>query len=156
MWHFYGQELAACFKPPKKPEIVLVPGAWHSPSHYQDLFDQFEQNGYKTHSIRLPSVGSADPKSITVSGDVNAVRDLVLIPLLDAGRNVVVIGHSFGGFVAGSVIHGLGPGERQSGGAVVGFVVIAGFPSKDLVNMKQCVGGGKSDGHAPWVDISVR
>ena len=47
---------------PELPTIVLVPGAWHSPVHYELLFSQLRLSGYPIISDRLPSCGSTHPK----------------------------------------------------------------------------------------------
>ena len=136
-------------------EIVLVPGAEHSPSHYKDLLSQFEQNGHKAHAISLPSVGSANPKTTTASDDVHAVRNQLLIPLLDTGKNVVVIGHSYGGFIASGVIHGLGSGDRKVGGVVLVLVIVAGFACSKAISMAECTSLGRPHQHPSWSDTSV-
>ena len=140
-----------------KPVIALVPGAYHSPSHYQEFLSLCEKAGYETAAVGLASVGSSDAKSLTVMSDVEAVREKMLLPLLDAGRDAVVFAHSYGGFVAGGSLEGLGPGQRKSGGSVVGCIILAGLPSKGGMSlMTSLTPQGMEPQHSPWVDLSVR
>jgi pimeloyl-ACP methyl ester carboxylesterase len=106
--------------------------------------------------MRLPSVDSDDPKSITVTTDVEAVRDELLSPLLDSGRNVVVVGHSAGAFLASGVVHGVCRAHRKDSGAVVGLIVVAGFPATELALSVQAARDKPNFEHTPWVDPRVR
>ena len=81
---------------PEFPTIVLVPGAWHSPVHYELLFSQLSLSGWPTISDRLPSCGSTDPQIETVAGDADYIRETLLLPQIDAGKDVVLVMHSYG------------------------------------------------------------
>ncbi len=72
---------------------VLVPGAWHSPSHYEPLLSLLP---YPTYSARLPSVGSTTPNTITCQTDTTFIREKMLLSLLNEGRDILLILHSLG------------------------------------------------------------
>lgn len=132
-----------------KPHIALVPGAWHSPVHYQELLDLFEKAGYPTSSIQLPSVDSAHPNSESVAGDVAAIREKLLLPLINEGKDVVLIMHSYGGCPGGAAAKGLSKAERKNGG-IIGLVFIAAFLAREGDSLLSAL-GGKFD---PWVIIN--
>lgn len=55
------------------PTIVLVPGAWHSPIHYQYLLKELEKAGSPIVSSPLPSLDHPNPDELTVSDDANFI-----------------------------------------------------------------------------------
>lgn len=134
----------------EKPYIALVPGAWHSPVHYQELLNLFEKAGYPTKSIQLPSVGSADPNKESVAGDAAAIRENLLLPLIDNGKDVVLVMHSYGGCPGAAAAKGLSKVERKNNG-VIGLVFVAAFLAREGDSLLSAL-GGKFD---PWVIINV-
>lgn len=68
------------------PTFAIVPGAWHSPSHWEDVISRLQAVGYPTCSLQLPSVGSPNPNDVSTTTDADFIRDNVLRPLLDAGK----------------------------------------------------------------------
>jgi pimeloyl-ACP methyl ester carboxylesterase len=142
--------------PSPKPTILLVPGAWHTPDHFQLLITKLEQLSYPTVSQRLPSVGSSTPLSVTATTDVDFVRNTLLLPLLEAGTDVVVLSHSYGGFVGGAAAKGLSKQERVASGqkgGVIGLIFIAAFIGPTGSSLT-ALGGGRS-GMDPRIDIDV-
>lgn len=111
-----------------KPTILFVPGAWHGPEIFDPLTSILQSLGYKTLSVSLPSVGASPP----VEGfepDVAAVRN-ALAPSVEAGSEVVVFAHSYGGVPASEAIKGLTKADLESQGkpgGVVHFILCASF-----------------------------
>ena len=136
-----------------KPTIALVPGAWHSPVHYEDLLSLLEKAGYETKAIQLPSVDSANPKEETVASDAEAVREKLLLPLLDAGKDVLLVMHSYGGFPGSAAARGLSKKSGKTGSGIVGLVYIAAFIAPEGASLLGSMPTGEFD---PWVDIKVR
>lgn len=66
------------------------------------LRDILHREGYQTESIQLPSVGSTDPANESVTKDVQAIREKMLLPLIDQGKEVVLLMHSYGGCPGGA------------------------------------------------------
>ncbi|KAK2734710.1 hypothetical protein FQN57_001480 [Myotisia sp. PD_48] len=132
-----------------KPTIALVPGAWHTPAHFEEFLAIFEKAGYPTKALQLPSVGASDPNVHTIETDAAVVREQLLLPLLDAGQNVVLVMHSFGGCVGSVAARGLSKKERGSSGGVVGLVFLAAFLARESLSLLNALGG---EFH-PWVKI---
>lgn len=80
-----------------KPQLVLIPGAWHTPEAFSHIIPKLESHGYAVHTSQLPSVdpNPADPPT-DLSKDVAVVRDLVIKAIGD-GKDVVVVPHSWAG-----------------------------------------------------------
>lgn len=94
-----------------KPAIVLVPGAWHKPQHLHKVIDGLEKSGYEAHGVALASVDSEVPIT-SWDKDAEGVRK-VIVKNLDAGKDVIVIAHSYGGFVMSEAVKGLGKKARK-------------------------------------------
>lgn len=129
-----------------KPTIALVPGAWHTPAHYEPLLQLFRQAGYATAAKQLPSVGSADPRNQTTAMDADFVRDNVLMPELHQGNDVLLLVHSYGGSPGSAAAHGLSKAERTAAGqkgGVVGLVLMCAFVASEGDSLASKLPDGK-------------
>jgi len=112
-----------------KPTIVVVHGSWHVPAHFDPLTKLLRSAGYPVSLVRLPSVRNIGPFPTTTEGDSAAVQS-VLLNELDAGNDVVVLMHSYGGVPGGAAIRGMLKSDRvEKGlkGGVVACVYISSF-----------------------------
>ncbi|KAF5009092.1 hypothetical protein FDECE_4644 [Fusarium decemcellulare] len=99
-----------------KPVILLVHGAWHRPLHYRSLIHDLQGEGFTVLAPPLASSGyddSVDGK--TYHDDVKRIHDAVL-PLLDQGRVVIGVGHSYGGVPLAASIQGHTVADRAKKG----------------------------------------
>lgn len=138
-----------------KPTFVLVPGAWHSPSHYDHLLARLREVGYPTVSLALPSVNPQNPEIIEVATDAAFIREKMLLPLLEDGKDVVLALHSYGGSPGGAAAKGLSKSERSSQGrqgGIIGLIFIAAFLAREGDSLLSAL-GGKWDS---WVMVNVR
>ncbi|KAF2250569.1 alpha/beta-hydrolase [Trematosphaeria pertusa] len=106
-----------------KPQLVLIPGAWHTPECFSLITPKLQAAGYAVHTRQLPSVGSANPPP-DLSQDIAAVRELVTAAIGD-GNDVLVVPHSWSGIVAGSALTGMGKKQREERGEKGGVVRVA-------------------------------
>ncbi|KAJ5972976.1 uncharacterized protein N7479_002894 [Penicillium vulpinum] len=102
------------------PSIVIVPGAWHRPAHFQGLVDELAKVNYDAEAVDLPAVDSSPPL-ISWDQDAQAVRE-VIMKKLDAGKDVIVLAHSFGGVAMSEGAKGLGKKERDAQGLKGGII----------------------------------
>lgn len=103
-----------------KPVIVIVPGAWHRPKHFQHLIDRLTKLNYEAVGVTLPSVDSSPPHQ-TWEQDAQAIRKVIL-EYLDAGQDVLTLAHSFGGISMSEAVKGLGKEAREKQGLKNGVV----------------------------------
>ena len=137
-----------------KPTVVLVPGAWHSPIHYSLVTGLLSLGGYPIVSERLPSVNSTTPKSISVTTDANFIRNQLIVPLLNQGKDVLLIAHSYGGSPGAAAAYGLSKAERTAAGqagGVIGLIFIAAFLAEAGVSVLDDLGGQFNS----WVVVNV-
>jgi len=135
-----------------KPSIVLVPGSWHHPKHYQDLLDNLKHSGYETEISLIPTTHAEhDKASQDLPDDVEFVKK-TLHKYLDQNKHVVLLGHSYGAIPAMIACDGLDPESRKADGksssiTAIGFIPGAipppGFALADMF-------GGKSP---PFCDV---
>ncbi|KAI1365675.1 Alpha/beta hydrolase fold-1 [Xylaria arbuscula] len=115
----------------KKPVLVFCPGAWCDPGYFKFTTDILTKAGWTCLAVSLPSVGSelrpkdAPPITHGLQTDAQAVRD-VIIPQLNAGHNVVVVCHSYGGVVTAEAVKGLDAASRgPNATAVIRLIYVA-------------------------------
>ncbi|PYI09347.1 alpha/beta-hydrolase [Aspergillus sclerotiicarbonarius CBS 121057] len=124
------------------PTIVLVPGAWCTPIIYDPLRAILTSRGLPSISPAHPSIG-AEPPSKTLADDVAHLRS-ELVALIEEGKDVVVVLHSYGGVVGSGAVEGLGKAERaQQGkqGGVVLVVYMTAFVLPKGVSLVDMLGG---------------
>jgi hypothetical protein len=144
---------SSIFRNMAKPQIVLLPGAWHTPSCMAALISKLESLGYGVHTSRLPSVGNPNPPQ-DLSEDIAVVRSLVE-QAIDKDNDVVVFPHSWAGIVTGSALVGLGKKEREAEGKKGGVVrtgYMASFILPKGVSLMDAAGGEI----AWWCELKVR
>ncbi|KAL8778380.1 MAG: hypothetical protein Q9213_007435 [Squamulea squamosa] len=133
-----------------KPTFVLVPGNFLPPSYYGDVAKLLESHGFQTRLVTLPSTGSKSPLESN-EPDVVAVRE-VLKELSDAGKEIIVVAHSYGSIPTCEALRGLGQQERlklgESGGTaqlvlVAAWLLQEGQSPPDILQRYQV--------EAPWV-----
>lgn len=120
------------------PVLVLVHGAWHHPSHYKLLVEACRNEGFQDIvTPRNPTSGSIEQVvGKTYLDDVQVIQEATA-PFLDAGRELVLVAHSYGGVPAASSLQGNTVQERAEKGlkgGIRGLVSIAAFllPQKGL------------------------
>ncbi|KZO96988.1 alpha/beta-hydrolase [Calocera viscosa TUFC12733] len=107
---------------PGKPTIVLVPGAWHRSSVYASVILLLERAGYQCLTVELPSVGGCVS---SLAEDTDEICTL-LAKLVCAGKDVVLVMHSYGGLPGAAAVRGLGKREGRQGG-VTHLVFLGSF-----------------------------
>ena len=95
-----------------KPTLVLIHGAWHIPSTYSKFTHSLRSAGYEVHVPRLLSVNETRPPNADLGADTALIRGYVE-SLVDAGRTVIAIMHSYGGQVGTTALYGLGMENRR-------------------------------------------
>lgn len=113
-----------------KPVIVLIPGAWLTPVQYTELTASLHSSGYRTIVHELPSVNSKDPDDHTVTTDASFIRQQLLLPEIKAGREVVLLMHSYGGIPGPMAANGLSKKElsaKGKTGGIIGMIMMSAF-----------------------------
>ncbi|KAL3448448.1 Alpha/beta hydrolase fold-1 [Aspergillus insuetus] len=115
------------------PTIVIVPGLWLGPRPYELLVDEMKKFAPSlTDFIYAPliSTGTSSPGNPTMYDDAMEIRGIIK-PLVEAGKRLVIVGHSAGAFLSGMATEDLEVGGTVAAlsggrGGVERFVFIAG------------------------------
>ena len=139
-----------------RPVIALVPGAWHSPIHYSTLIVLLRSKGYQVVTHRNPSCDSDDPNAQSVSSDAAFIRSNLLLPQIDAGKDVILAMHSYGGCPGAVAAKGLSKAElaaKGKKGGIIGLLFICAFLANEGDSLLSKLPGQVFD---PWVISYVR
>jgi pimeloyl-ACP methyl ester carboxylesterase len=80
--------------------FVLVHGSWHDGSCWDGVAGHLREAGHEVHAPTLPGNGADAKRDVTLDQTCAAVADLIVAEDL---REVVLVGHSFGGLVVQKV-----------------------------------------------------
>ncbi|KAM4054400.1 alpha/beta hydrolase family protein [Hirsutella rhossiliensis] len=98
-----------------KPVVLIIGGGWQSPASYDKLAKALEAASYEVHCPRHPSLNQARPPTDGLASDSRHMRAYAK-KLVDSGRRVVALMHSYGGQVGSNSLHGLGLDSRSKRG----------------------------------------
>lgn len=86
--------------------FVLITGAWHGGWAWHAVATELRAAGHTVHAPTLPGLGEwDDPSTVTLEECVDFVADFIRSNKLE---DVVLVGHSWGGFVVSGVTMKLG------------------------------------------------
>lgn len=109
------------------PVILLVPGSFAVPALYEDnAIKGVKEKGYDIRCLHMPTVGLA-PREARPGSPPTMYDDAAFIAaeaekLGDEGKDVVIIGHSYGGIPVTQSVKGVTKQERQQQGKKGGVV----------------------------------
>lgn len=122
--------MATSTTPKSKPTIVVQPGSGHTAYHFLQLNSKLQQYGYPVVCDQLASVNPPEPGVCDMSSDIIHIQRNLLQPLVDKGRDVVLVCHSIAGYAGGAAALAYSKkGRRAQGqaGGIVGVILIAAF-----------------------------
>ena len=134
-----------------KPTILFVPGAWHKSACYTPVIQKLNAEGYETATAELASVGPV-PGLQTWADDISSIQQEVS-SLADAGKQIVIVAHSYGSLPAGEAIKDFLLRARQAEGkkgGIVHFVYISAFVMPPSTSLMDALGGKD----LPWFQVS--
>ena len=142
--------------PEPRQTIVFIPGAWHSVTSFDALKSQLEAQSYPCAGADPPSITSASPLDVNLDTDIAFYREKVILPLLDDGKDIVLLQHSYGGVPGSGAVKGLSKTERvkagQKGG-VLGLIFMAAVCLPAGQSISEMF--GFDDDFTPWIDVQV-
>ncbi|KAL1861008.1 hypothetical protein Plec18170_001523 [Paecilomyces lecythidis] len=107
-----------------KPRILIVPGGFTLPELYNDVITHVASKGYSIQALHLPSVGYKTNLPGTMQDDAAFVASEIS-QHADEGKDIILIGHSYGGTPATESTKGLSKADRQRQGLPGGLVRLA-------------------------------
>lgn len=132
------------------PVIIGFPGAWHPASTFSPFISSLQNLGFEAEAHAMLAVGHAN---ISVEDDAAYIRSL-LLPHIEAGKDVVVVTHSYSGVPAIGAVSGLSKRERESRGekgGILGAAYISSATIKPGQTGQDIFGGS----FPPWLNVVV-
>ncbi|KAI1383834.1 Alpha/beta hydrolase fold-1 [Hypoxylon trugodes] len=106
------------------PTLLIVHGGWYVPDSYEKLTNALRGAGFEVHIPRLLSMNNARPPNADLISDSDLIRSYAT-SLVEAGRTVVVVLHSYGGQgLTGGISHLI---------YLTGFALVQGKSMVDVV-----------------------
>lgn len=114
---------------PPKPFILIVPGGMTPATVYDPVVEEVTKRGQDIRALTLPSV-RLHSETGPVREPPTMYEDAAFIAkeaeaLADAGRDVIIISHSYGGVPATESVRGLSKAARRKEGKPGGVVRLA-------------------------------
>lgn len=103
--------------------VVIVPGSFFPASGYDNQVASLAAAGITAKVVSLPSVGPRAEGAATMTDDVNEIVRVVE-PLLDAGTEVVLLTHSYGGIPGTQSMQHISKKSREAAGKAGGVETI--------------------------------
>lgn len=125
--------------------ILTVPGAWHGPEAFEPVAAILKKSGYDSVYVTLKSVGAPMPLT-GYEPDVEIVQSTVQ-QLLDQGKDVVLVMHSYGGAPGQQAAGNL----KESKGKLVRMAWVCAFAFLEGQSLIKMLGGNP----LPWFKIKV-
>ncbi|KUJ22607.1 alpha/beta-hydrolase [Mollisia scopiformis] len=123
--------------------IVFCHGAWHNVHFFDKVIAILEPLGYRCVTVPLPSASGRVPPTTSLDEDIAPIRSAVLKEL-DAGHDVLINAHSWGGIPASTALEGLTKPERLADGKTTGVIkmtYVAAFVLPEDMSLQDFVGG---------------
>jgi hypothetical protein len=106
------------------PTLVLIPGSFNLISSYTTVINKFASFGHSIHAIDLRTVGKKPGPPPTMYDDAAFINSEVG-KLADEGKDIVLMGHSYGGIPVSEGLKGVSKKEREACGKKGGVVRVA-------------------------------
>ncbi|CAG8885682.1 unnamed protein product [Penicillium egyptiacum] len=126
----------------EKSVFVFVPGAWHDADSFDVVRDLMHKRGLATEAISTPSVGASTPDK-GLHADIEHTH-AILKEMVEAGRHIVLVNHSYGGMVGAGAVEGLGHAQRCKAGLPGGVIMVvwmAAFVTPKGKTLRDMLGG---------------
>ncbi|KAL2814955.1 Alpha/beta hydrolase fold-1 [Aspergillus granulosus] len=134
-----------------KPTVVFSIGAWLKPDTFDIIRTKLTERGIPSEAPAHPSIG-AEPPNKTLADDVASLRSLVTRLIEEEGKDVVLVGHSYGGVVASCAAEGFAKADRKAAGQEGGVTMVAymaAFALDKGQSLLDMLGGQ----YLPWMEV---
>ncbi|KAF4972519.1 hypothetical protein FSARC_943 [Fusarium sarcochroum] len=136
-----------------KPTIVIVHGGWQRQYQYEALAEGLAEKGFEVLRPENATAGEdiSQLKGKTYLDDVDVIRDIIETPLA-AGKEIILVCHSYAGIPASAAAEGYQVHERKQKGLAGGikhvvYLAAVALPAKGL-SLLAAIGGS----YPPWME----
>ncbi|KAJ7719923.1 Alpha/beta hydrolase fold-1, partial [Mycena metata] len=138
-----------------KPEIIIIPSSFCPLKYYDPVVADLKARGYSVHGVELETVGRRDTRAPGVYEDAAAIAALAS-RLVDKGKDVVLVPHSYGGVPACEAAKRLAKTVREKegkAGGIVRIVFVSAVVPKEGESLRDVMGAAVD---ADYVKVEVR
>lgn len=142
--------------------IAIVPGSFSPFAFYVSTITKLQSAGFSAvQVIGYPSIGRKDPSPAATMADDAAYIHSELLNLVDAGYDVVINAHSYGGVPTSESLKGLSKKQREAEGkqgGVVQLVYTAALTPPVGKSIGEVMGSGETpeqESVTPFVRVDV-
>lgn len=136
-----------------KPTLLFLHGGWHVPESYHKLTSAFRAAGFEVHIPRYLSMNQSRPPNADLTSDTDLIRSYAT-SLVEAGRTVIVLMHSYGGQVGTNALYGLSKESRAAQGKQGGITHLIYMAAFALPEGKSMMDKVAEFGHMDRVPIA--
>jgi pimeloyl-ACP methyl ester carboxylesterase len=129
-----------------QPTVLLISGGWHTPQSYTKLNDALSSSGFEVLVPTLPSMNGNRPPSADLQSDTDFIRSYTQ-DLINTGREILVLMHSYGGQVGTNALSGLSFASRSKEGLSGGVLHLIYMAATAIVEGKCMVDTVREFGH---------
>jgi hypothetical protein len=137
--------------PEQKPVYVFVGGVSHTPAFFEQQIKEMSALGFESSAVAFPTCGE-NTENVKQWEEVTAIQKAATAHL-DAGHDVVLVLHSYGGWPGSRAVKGLDKESRTKAGKATGIVEVvflAAFLLPDNAPM------ANYSYLPPWLTVEVR
>lgn len=127
------------------PTVLVIPGSFSRARFYDPTLDHLKSLGITSIAHELPSASHEPPQPAATLADDAAYFNTEALRLLDRGKDVIVLGHSYGGMVATECMKGLKEKSAEGKGKVLGLVYLTALIPKKGETSQTLLGSAKVD-----------
>ncbi|KAJ5286739.1 hypothetical protein N7478_002425 [Penicillium angulare] len=130
--------------------IVLVPGAWLTPSFYDPFALALKTAGYDVRYASYPSLDPKDPSATDCEADAKVIAGTLRSIVEDEGKEVLLFQHSYAGMPGAAAAVGLARSQREKEGklgGIIGLLFIGPFVVPESLSCAGLQGGNLP----PWI-----
>ena len=139
--------------PASQEAILIIAGGWHTPQSYSKLTTALQSSGYDVHVPPHPSMNGSRPPNADLCTDSAHIRSYAE-KLVDNGRKVSVVMHSYGGQVGTNALHGLGTKDRANAGRAGGVEKLIYMAACALPEKKAMIDMVRHHGHEDLMPLA--
>lgn len=136
-----------------KPTLLIIHGDWEAPGSHFKLTSTLRAAGFEVHIPRHLSVNQSRPPNADLTSDSDLIRSYT-ISLVEAGRDVAVLMHSYGGQVGTNSLYGLSKKARSTKGLSGGISHMIYMAAFAMPEGKSMIDKVKEFGHMFRIPVS--
>lgn len=136
-----------------KPTLLIVHGGWHVPDSYHKLTSALQSAGFEVHIPRYLSVNQSRPPNADLASDSDLIRSYAT-SLIEAGRDIAVLMHSYGGQIGTNSLYGLSKKARSAEGKSGGISHLIYMAAFAMPQGKSMVDKVKEFGHMDRMPVA--